>query len=150
MTLNALDGNPLPIYGDGSNVRDWLYVHDHCSAIWRVLEAGTPGEVYNVGGNCERTNLQIVDTLCGIMDEFFPDSPNVPHSSLKVFVDDRPGHDQRYAIDASKLKRELDWEPQATFETGLRETIRWYLDNLDWCSAVTEGKYGGERLGTGS
>jgi dTDP-glucose 4,6-dehydratase len=107
-----------------------------------------PGEVYNVGGNCERTNLQIVDTLCSIMDEFFPDSPNVPHNDLKVFVDDRPGHDQRYAIDASKLKRELDWEPQATFETGLRDTIRWYLDHLDWCAAVTEGKYGRERLGT--
>jgi dTDP-glucose 4,6-dehydratase len=148
MTLNALDGKPLPIYGDGSNVRDWLYVVDHCQAIWRVLEAGTPGEVYNVGGNCERTNLQIVDTLCSIMDEFFPDSPSVPHDKLKVFVDDRPGHDQRYAIDASKLKRELDWEPQATFEAGLRNTIRWYLDNLDWCAAVTQGKYGRERLGT--
>lgn len=150
MTLNALDGKPLPIYGDGSNVRDWLYVVDHCQAIWRVLEAGTPGEVYNVGGNCERTNMQIVDTLTGIMDELFPDSPNVPHEKLKIFVDDRPGHDQRYAIDASKLKRELDWEPQATFETGLRDTIRWYLDNLDWCAEVTEGKYGRERLGTGS
>jgi dTDP-glucose 4,6-dehydratase len=150
MTLNALDGKPLPIYGDGSNVRDWLYVVDHCLAIWRVLEAGTPGEVYNVGGNCERTNLQIVDTVCSIMDEFFPNSPNVPHERLKIFVDDRPGHDQRYAIDASKLKRELDWEPQATFETGLRDTIRWYLDHLDWCAAVTEGKYGRERLGTAS
>jgi len=150
MTLNALDGKLLPIYGDGSNVRDWLYVIDHCHAIWRVLEAGIPGEVYNVGGNCERTNLQIVDTLCAIMDEFFPDSPNVPHEKLKIFVDDRPGHDKRYAIDASKLKRELDWEPQATFETGLRDTIRWYLDNLDWCAAVTEGKYGRERLGTAS
>jgi dTDP-glucose 4,6-dehydratase len=148
MTLNALDGKPLPIYGDGSNVRDWLYVVDHCQAIWRVLEAGTPGEVYNVGGNCERANLQIVDTLCSIMDEFFPDSPNVPHDKLKVFVDDRPGHDQRYAIDASKLKRELDWEPQATFETSLHDTIRWYLDHLDWCATVTEGKYGRERLGT--
>jgi len=148
MTLNALDGKPLPIYGDGSNVRDWLYVIDHCQAIWRVLKAGTPGEVYNVGGNCERTNLQIVDTLCSIMDELFPDSPSVPHDKLKVFVEDRPGHDQRYAIDASKLKRELDWEPQATFETGLRDTIRWYLDHLDWCAAVTEGKYGRERLGT--
>ena len=150
MTLNALDGKPLPIYGDGSNVRDWLYVVDHCQAILRVLEAGTPGEVYNVGGNCERTNLQIVDTLCAVMDELFPDSPNVPHDKLKVFVDDRPGHDKRYAIDASKLKRELDWEPQATFETGLRDTIRWYLDHLDWCAAVTEGKYGRERLGTAS
>jgi dTDP-glucose 4,6-dehydratase len=150
MTLNAFDGKPLPIYGDGSNVRDWLYVVDHCQAIWRVLEAGTPGEVYNVGGNCERTNLQIVDTVCSIMDELFPDSPNVPHERLKIFVDDRPGHDQRYAIDASKLKRELDWEPQATFETGLRDTIRWYLDHLDWCAAVTEGKYGRERLGTAS
>jgi dTDP-glucose 4,6-dehydratase len=150
MTLNALDGKPLPIYGDGSNVRDWLYVIDHCEAIWRVLKAGTPGEIYNVGGNCERTNLHIVDTICAIMDEFLPDSHNVPHQKLKVFVDDRPGHDKRYAIDAGKLKRDLGWEPQVTFEVGLRNTIRWYLDNMDWCSAVTAGKYGRERLGRAS
>jgi len=150
MTLNALDGKPLPIYGDGGNVRDWLYVVDHCQAILRVLEAGTPGQVYNVGGNFECTNLQIVDALCSIMDDFFPDSPNLPHQKLKAFVTDRPGHDKRYAIDSSKLKRELDWEPRVTLESGLRDTVRWYLDNLDWCAAVTEGKYGRERLGTAS
>ena len=149
MILNALEGKSLPIYGDGGNIRDWLYVVDHCAAIWRVLQAGTPGEVYNVGGNCELTNLQVVDALCSIMDELFPDSAHVPHNSLKVFVKDRPGHDLRYAIDAGKLKRELGWEPQATFETGLRETVLWYLDHLEWCREVAAESYQGERLGTG-
>jgi len=149
MILNALEGKPLPIYGDGGNIRDWLYVVDHCAAIWRVLQAGKPGEVYNVGGNCELTNLQVVDALCNIMDELFPDSAHVPHSSLKVFVKDRPGHDLRYAIDAGKLKRELGWEPQATFDTGLRETVLWYLDHLEWCREVAAETYQGERLGTG-
>jgi dTDP-glucose 4,6-dehydratase len=149
MILNALEGKPLPIYGDGGNVRDWLYVVDHCAAIWRVLQAGKPGEVYNVGGNCELTNLQVVDALCSIMDELFPDAAHVPHKSLKLFVKDRPGHDLRYAIDASKLKRELAWEPQATFETGLKETVLWYLDHLDWCREVAAESYQGERLGTG-
>jgi dTDP-glucose 4,6-dehydratase len=147
--LNALSGKPLPIYGDGGNVRDWLYVVDHCAAIWRVLQAGKPGEVYNVGGNCELTNLQVVDALCSIIDELFPDAAHVPHKSLKLFVKDRPGHDLRYAIDASKLKRELAWEPQATFETGLKETVLWYLDHLDWCREVAAESYQGERLGTG-
>lgn len=149
MILNALEGKPLPIYGDGGNIRDWLYVVDHCAAIWRVLQAGKPGEVYNVGGNCELTNLQVVDALCTIMDELFPDSAHAPHNSLKIFVKDRPGHDLRYAIDASKLKRELSWEPQATFETGLKETVRWYLDHLEWCREVAAESYQGERLGTG-
>ncbi len=149
MILNALEGQPLPIYGDGGNIRDWLYVVDHCAAIWEVLQAGKPGEVYNVGGNCELTNLQVVDALCNIMDELFPDSAHVPHKSLKIFVKDRPGHDLRYAIDASKLKRELGWEPQATFETGLKETVLWYLDHLDWCREVAAESYQGERLGTG-
>jgi dTDP-glucose 4,6-dehydratase len=149
MILNTLEGKPLPIYGDGGNIRDWLYVVDHCTAIWRVLQAGKPGEVYNVGGNCELTNLQVVDALCSIMDELFPDSAHVPHNSLKIFVKDRPGHDLRYAIDAGKLKRELGWEPQATFETGLRETVLWYLDHLDWCREVAAESYQGERLGTG-
>lgn len=149
MILNALEGKPLPIYGDGGNIRDWLYVVDHCAAIWRVLQAGKPGEVYNVGGNCELTNLQVVDALCTIMDELFPDSAHVPHNSLKIFVKDRPGHDLRYAIDASKLKRELSWEPQATFDTGLRETVLWYLDHLEWCRDVAAESYQGERLGTG-
>ena len=149
MILNALEGKPLPIYGDGGNIRDWLYVVDHCAAIWRVLQSGKPGEVYNVGGNCELTNLQVVDALCNIMDELFPDSAHVPHNSLKIFVKDRPGHDLRYAIDAGKLKRELGWEPQATFETGLRETVLWYLDHLEWCREVAAESYQGERLGTG-
>ncbi|MBG7602210.1 MAG: dTDP-glucose 4,6-dehydratase [Gammaproteobacteria bacterium] len=149
MILNALEGKPLPIYGDGGNIRDWLYVVDHCAAIWRVLQAGKPGEVYNVGGNCELTNLQVVDALCSIMDELFPDSTHVPYNSLKIFVKDRPGHDLRYAIDAGKLKRELGWEPQATFETGLRETVLWYLDHLEWCREVAAESYQGERLGTG-
>jgi dTDP-glucose 4,6-dehydratase len=149
MILNALEGKPLPIYGDGGNIRDWLYVVDHCAAIWRVLQAGKPGEVYNVGGNCELTNLQVVDALCSIMDELFPDAAHVPHKSLKVFVKDRPGHDLRYAIDAGKLKRELDWEPRTTFETGLRETVLWYLDHLEWCREVAAESYQGERLGTG-
>lgn len=147
MILNALAGKPLPIYGDGGNIRDWLYVEDHCRAIWRVLEAGSPGEVYNVGGNCERTNLQVVDTLCNLLDELVPDSAYRPHSQLKTFVSDRPGHDRRYAIDASKIQRELGWEPQETFETGLRATVSWYLENSAWCQRVMDGSYRGERLG---
>ncbi|NEV64886.1 dTDP-glucose 4,6-dehydratase [Thiorhodococcus minor] len=147
MILKAQRGKALPIYGDGGNIRDWLFVTDHCSAIWRVLEAGAPGEVYNVGGNSERTNLEVVDTLCALLDELLPDSPHRPHASLKRFVPDRPGHDRRYAIDASKLKRELDWEPQETFESGMRRTLAWYLDNPQWCQRVTDGSYRGERLG---
>ncbi len=147
MILKAQRGEPLPIYGDGGNIRDWLYVIDHCRAIWRVLEAGTPGEVYNVGGNSEKTNLEVVDTLCALLDERLPDSPYHPHASLKTFVTDRPGHDRRYAIDASKLKRELDWEPEETFESGMRRTVDWYLDHPQWCQRVTDGSYLGERLG---
>jgi dTDP-glucose 4,6-dehydratase len=144
---NALAGKPLPIYGDGGNVRDWLYVEDHCRAIWRVLEAGRPGEVYNVGGNSEKTNLEVVDALCAALDEMLPDSPHRPHSQLKTFVADRPGHDRRYAIDAGKLMRELGWEPRESFESGLRRTLRWYLDHQDWSRRVLDGSYQGERLG---
>ncbi len=143
----ALRGESLPIYGDGSNVRDWLYVEDHCRAILRVLDAGRPGEVYNVGGNSERTNLEVVDTLCGLLDELVPGSAYRPHAGLKTFVKDRPGHDQRYAIDSTKLQRELGWTPQETFETGLSRTLRWYLDNAQWCARVTDGSYLGQRLG---
>ncbi|HSO78695.1 MAG TPA: GDP-mannose 4,6-dehydratase, partial [Chromatiaceae bacterium] len=150
VALKALAGEPLPIYGNGSNVRDWLYVEDHCRAIWRVLAAGRPGEVYNVGGDSERTNLEVVDTLCGLLDELVPDSPHRPHAQLKVFVTDRPGHDQRYAIDATKLKTELGWAPQERFETGLRQTLTWYLENPDWCGRVMDGSYRGQRLGTGA
>jgi dTDP-glucose 4,6-dehydratase len=148
MIQKALRGDSLPIYGDGGNVRDWLFVEDHCLAILRVLEAGRPGEVYNVGGNSERTNLQVIDTLCGLLDEMVPGSPHRPHARLKSFVKDRPGHDRRYAIDASKLQRELDWAPRETFASGLRRTLAWYLDNAGWCARVTDGSYLGQRLGT--
>ncbi len=148
MIAKARAGEPLPIYGDGSNVRDWLYVEDHCRAIARVLAAGRPGAVYNVGGNSERTNLEVVDTLCALLDEALPHSPNRPHARLKQFVTDRPGHDQRYAIDASKLQRELGWAPQETFETGLARTLQWYLDNQAWVQRVMDGSYRGQRLGT--
>jgi dTDP-glucose 4,6-dehydratase len=152
MILNALEGKPLPIYGDGGNIRDWLYVEDHCRAIMRVLDAGKPGEVYNIGGDSERTNLQVVETICDLVDELRPGLPHAPCRSLMKFVADRPGHDRRYAIDASKIKRELGWAPQENFETGIRRTVRWYLDNPRWVEHVTSGKYRRERLGlkTGS
>lgn len=146
--LKAVRGERIPIYGDGANVRDWLYVADHCRAIRRVLEAGRPGEVYNVGGS-ERTNLQVIDTLCGLLDECLPDSPYRPHDQLKAFVPDRPGHDRRYAIDAGKLQAELGWEPQERFESGLRRTLTWYLENRAWCRRVLDGSHRGERLGIG-
>ena len=147
MILNAMDGKPLPIYGDGLNVRDWLYVEDHCKAIFRVLEAGEPGEVYNIGGNSERTNLQIVDSLCALLDELLPGSKHLPHGGLKQFVTDRPGHDRRYAIDATKIQQSLGWSPEETFETGLRKTVNWYLEHQDWCRRVQDGSYQRERLG---
>ena len=138
---NALAGRPLPIYGDGSNVRDWLYVSDHCSAIRRVLEAGRVGETYNIGGCNEKTNLEVVKTLCTILDELHPGSPVTPHASLMTFVKDRPGHDRRYAIDAGKIEQELGWTPSETFESGIRKTVAWYLDNQDWVDHVTSGEY---------
>jgi dTDP-glucose 4,6-dehydratase len=150
MIEKAIAGEPLPIYGDGGNIRDWLYVEDHCRAISCVLEAGRPGEVYNVGGDSERTNLEVVDTLCALLDEVLPASPHRPHAKLKKFVPDRPGHDRRYAIDAGKLKHELGWAPTESFESGLRRTLRWYLDNRPWVERVTDGSYRGQRLGTGS
>ncbi len=143
----ALAGEKLPIYGDGSNVRDWLYVEDHCRAIWSVLESGRPGEVYNVGGNNEMSNLEVIDLLCSLLDELVPESPFRPHDRLKQFVKDRPGHDQRYAIDATKLERELGWTPKETFASGLRKTVSWYLENETWCQRVMDGSYRGERLG---
>lgn len=147
MILNALKGKSLPIYGAGLNVRDWLYVEDHCRAIETVLEKGSIGEVYNIGGDNEKTNLEVVETICAVLDELMPDSNFRPHRNLMQFVQDRPGHDLRYAIDAGKIKRELGWEPQETFETGLRKTIQWYLDNKAWWSNVLDGSYRGERLG---
>ena len=147
MILNALDGKALPIYGDGRNVRDWLYVGDHCAAVARVLQSGRPGETYNVGGNHERTNLQIVDTLCAVLDRLHPRADGQPYSAQKTFVADRPGHDRRYAIDSSKLQRELGWTPAESFDTGLEKTLRWYLDHRAWCERVSADKYNRERLG---
>jgi dTDP-glucose 4,6-dehydratase len=147
MILNAFAGKPLPIYGDGQNVRDWLYVEDHCHAISLVLAKGTPGETYNVGGNAERDNLWLVDRLCAILDELVPTSPHCPHKQLVQFVKDRPGHDRRYAIDFTKLHNELGWEPKEDIDSGLRRTVQWYIDNQAWCETVTANKYQQQRLG---
>jgi len=140
MIVNALAGKPLPIYGDGLNVRDWLYVKDHCSAIRAVLAGGRPGEVYNIGGWNERTNRQIVDAICALLDELRPDAAG-PYRRLISFVTDRPGHDRRYAIDARKIERELGWRPAESFETGIRKTVQWYLDHPGWVSRVHSGAY---------
>ncbi|MDP9480573.1 MAG: dTDP-glucose 4,6-dehydratase [Actinomycetota bacterium] len=150
MIYNALRGEPLPVYGDGRQVRDWLYVKDHCRAVMTVLEEGRVGEVYNVGGHNERTNLEVVRAVCSLLDELAPDSPHAPHASLITFVEDRPGHDRRYAIDAGKIERELGWTPNETFESGLEKTVRWYLENRAWCEGVLSGAYQGQRLGLGA
>lgn len=139
--LNALNGKNLPIYGDGQQIRDWLFVKDHCSAIRRVLEAGKVGETYNVGGWNEKANLDVVHTLCDILDELSPRADSKSYREQITFVKDRPGHDRRYAIDATKLERELGWKPQETFETGIRKTVTWYLDNQAWVNNVTSGEY---------
>jgi dTDP-glucose 4,6-dehydratase len=138
---NALSGKAIPVYGDGSNIRDWLYVEDHCRAIMAVLAKGRPGEVYNIGGNSEKTNLAVVRTLCGILDDLSPRSDGRPHETLITFVTDRPGHDRRYAIDAAKISREIGWTPTETFETGIRKTVQWYLANARWVANVTSGAY---------
>ncbi len=138
---NALAGKPLPIYGDGQQIRDWLYVKDHCSAIRRVLEAGRVGETYNIGGWNEKPNLDVVHTLCTILDELSPRADGKSYEEQIAYVKDRPGHDRRYAIDASKIERELGWRPAETFDTGIRKTVRWYLDNQAWVSNVTSGAY---------
>ncbi len=138
---NALAGRPLPIYGDGLNVRDWLFVEDHCSAIMRVLDAGRPGETYNVGGNSERQNIAVVHTLCDILDELAPAGRGGSYKDLITFVRDRPGHDRRYAIDPTKIRTELAWEPTHSFESGMRQTVRWYLDHQQWVERVTSGAY---------
>jgi len=139
--LNALAGKPLPIYGDGQQVRDWLYVEDHCRAIVRVLEAGKVGEVYHIGGGNEQTNLDVVKSVCVILDELRPRADSKPYADLIAFVKDRPGHDRRYAIDARKIERDLGWRPQETFASGIRKTVKWYLDNRDWVEGVTSGAY---------
>jgi dTDP-glucose 4,6-dehydratase len=145
--LNAIESKPLPIYGDGQNIRDWLHVDDHCQALRCVLERGIPGETYHIGGDCERTNLQVVENICGIVDRLCPPSPGGPRSQLMTFVRDRPGHDRRYAMDAAKIRRELGWKPRQSFDSGLEETVKWYLDHLDWAQRVTSGIYQRERLG---
>lgn len=145
---NALAGKPLPIYGNGLNIRDWLYVGDHCTAIARVLESGTPGEVYNIGGNNEKTNIEVVHTLCDLLDTLKPRGDGKSYREQITFVTDRPGHDARYAIDAGKIKNDLGWEPQETFETGLKKTVIWYLEHTEWCERVMDGSYRGERLGS--
>ncbi|MBL9092603.1 MAG: dTDP-glucose 4,6-dehydratase [Planctomycetaceae bacterium] len=147
IVLNALEGKPLPVYGDGMQVRDWLYVDDHCRALRTVLSRGTLGETYNIGGNCERPNIEIVRTICSILNRLRPDLPHAPCENLIKYVQDRPGHDRRYAIDASKIKRELGWEPRQNLATGLEATVRWYLDNSTWVERITTGKYARERLG---
>jgi len=138
---NALEGRPLPVYGDGQQVRDWLYVSDHCSAIRRVLDAGNPGETYNIGGWNEKTNLDVVHTLCSILDEYQPRADGRSYKDQITFVKDRPGHDRRYAIDARKIEVELGWRPAETFDSGIRKTVRWYLDNRAWVKNVTDGSY---------
>ena len=146
--LNALEGKPLPVYGKGDQIRDWLYVEDHARALYKVVTEGKPGETYIIGGHNEKQNIEVVQTICDILRELRPRERS--YRDLITFVQDRPGHDMRYAIDASKIQKELGWRPQETFETGIRKTMQWYLDNLDWCQRVQDGSYKRERLGTGS
>jgi dTDP-glucose 4,6-dehydratase len=156
--LNALEGEPLPIYGDGGNVRDWLHVADHCEGIWLALERGRPGEKYNIGGGNERTNLELVDLLCGLLEERRPARDNATlrgkgiaaYTTLKTFVSDRPGHDRRYAIDARKIRSELGWAPRHDLASGLAQTVGWYLENGDWCRAIQRERYQRQRLGLGA
>ncbi|MDX2036725.1 MAG: dTDP-glucose 4,6-dehydratase [Isosphaeraceae bacterium] len=147
--LKAIQGQALPIYGKGDNVRDWLYVGDHARALRLVLENGIPGETYNIGGDSERTNLEVVRAICSLLDELQPHSPYRPHETLITFVKDRPGHDHRYAIDASKIASELGWTPREDFDSGLRSTVAWYLENEAWLDRVQRSNYRGERLGLG-
>lgn len=145
--LKAIKGEPLPVYGDGKQIRDWLHVEDHARALYQVLTRGAPGETYNIGGHNEKQNIEVVREICRLLDELHPESPVTPHEQLITFVKDRPGHDLRYAIDASKIERELGWTPQETFSTGLRKTVIWYLLNRDWWQRVLDGDYRLTRLG---
>lgn len=147
MILNALEGKSLPVYGNGQQVRDWLFVEDHARALYQVATQGIVGETYNIGGWNEKQNIDVVKTICQILDELKPQLNGERYESLITFVNDRPGHDLRYAIDASKIERELGWKPQESFETGIRKTVKWYLDNLTWCHRVQDGSYQRERLG---
>jgi len=144
-----VEGKPLPVYGDGQQVRDWLHVEDHCRAIRTVLARGKPGEVYNIGAGCQRTNLEVVEMIAAMVDRLCPELGHRPCSSLIQSVTDRPGHDRRYAIDAGKLRRELGWEPRVDFPSGLEQTVRWYVDNREWVERITSGKYHRGRLGLG-
>ncbi|MEG0652845.1 MAG: dTDP-glucose 4,6-dehydratase [Acinetobacter sp.] len=148
--LNALDGKALPIYGKGDQIRDWLFVEDHAQALYQVVTQGKVGETYNIGGHNEKQNIEVVKTICKILDELKPQTNTQPYESLITFVKDRPGHDLRYAIDATKIESELSWRPQETFETGIRKTVIWYLENLEWCHRVQDGSYQRERLGVNS
>ena len=146
--LNALDGKALPIYGKGNQIRDWLYVEDHARALYKVVTEGKVGETYNIGGHNEKQNIDVVKTICRILDELKPQENGQPYESLITFVKDRPGHDLRYAIDASKIANELNWTPTETFDTGIRKTVEWYLNNMEWCRRVQDGSYQRERLGS--
>lgn len=146
--LNAIDGKPLPIYGKGDQIRDWLFVDDHARALYKVITEGKVGETYNIGGHNEKQNIEVVKTICQILDELQPKVDAQAYESLITFVKDRPGHDTRYAIDASKIANDLDWIPEESFETGIRKTVEWYLENLEWCRRVQDGSYQRERLGT--
>ncbi|NRB79287.1 MAG: dTDP-glucose 4,6-dehydratase [Saccharospirillaceae bacterium] len=150
--LNALEGKKLPIYGDGQQIRDWLFVEDHARALYKVVTEGEVGETYNIGGHNEKTNLEVVLTICALLDELVPNKPEgiVNYKDLITYVTDRPGHDVRYAIDASKIERELNWKPEETFDTGIRKTVEWYLNNKTWWSRVLDGSYAGQRLGISS
>jgi len=147
--LNALDGKALPVYGKGNQIRDWLYVEDHARALYKVVTEGVTGETYNIGGHNEKQNIEVVKMICHILDELKPQANGQPYESLITFVKDRPGHDLRYAIDASKIANELNWTPIETFDSGIRKTVKWYLDNLEWCRRVQDGSYQRERLGAG-
>lgn len=147
MIISAISGKRLPVYGKGDNVRDWLHVEDHVRALWRVVNDGRVGETYNIGGASERKNIEVVRSICSILDGLLPGSVHVPHEQLITFVEDRPGHDKRYAIDSEKIRKELGWTPERTFEEGLDSTVRWYLRNKEWWQKILDGTYRGERLG---
>lgn len=149
MILNALDGKTLPVYGNGQQIRDWLYVEDHARALYKVIAEGKIGETYNIGGHNEKANIDVVKTICSILDELQPQANGQKYESLITYVKDRPGHDLRYAIDASKIQKDLGWVPEESFETGIRKTVKWYLNNLEWCRNVQDGSYQRERLGEG-